>query len=66
MKGEPRKYGECDFEFEYNVAEPAEKIRGDITRIQLYMLNKYGTELGFTFSLERLQMLNEWAELDPI
>lgn len=66
VEDEPRKYGECDFEFENNIAEPTEKIRGDIARIQLYMLTRYGEELGFTFSLERLQMLHEWAVVDPI
>ncbi len=47
VPGEPRKYGQCDFEFEDNVAEPAASIRGDIARMQIYMLETYGPELGF-------------------
>ena len=66
VEGEVRKYGQCDFEFENNVAEPSEKIRGDIARIQLYMLETYGEELGFKFSEERLQMLKSWNEADPV
>lgn len=42
VTGEPRAYGACDFEFVNNLVEPAERIRGDIARIQLYMLGTYG------------------------
>jgi deoxyribonuclease I len=66
VEDEPRKYGYCDFEFEDNVAEPAERVRGDIARIQLYMLVTYGGRLGFNYESSKLEMLLEWAANDPL
>jgi len=66
VDGEPRKYGACDFEVENKVVEPAPSIRGDIARIQLYMLMTYGDKLGFTFDPDRLLMFQQWAGSDPI
>lgn len=66
VEGEPRKYGQCDFEFEDNIPEPAFRIRGDIARIQLYMLDTYSHQLGFLFEPDRLDMLHEWNEDDPV
>ena len=66
VDGEPRKYGQCDFEFENNVAEPSVTVRGDIARIQLHMLKTYGKALGFHFTDKRLLMLQHWAGQDPV
>lgn len=66
IAGELRKYGACDFEFENNVAEPAPHIRGDIARIQMYLLDEYGEKLGFAFSAEKQAMLKRWAGEDPV
>jgi len=66
VEGEPRKYGLCDFEFRNRVAEPRIGVRGNIARIQLYLLEKYGSDLGFSFSADRLEMLQEWDDVDPV
>jgi len=66
IEGEPRKYGACDFEVQNRVAEPPEEIRGDISRIQLYLLGAYGPELGFDFDEPRLEMLRKWDAEDPV
>lgn len=66
IAGEPRKYGACDFEFEHDIVEPADRIKGDIARIQLYMFETYGETLGFTFEPARLYILKEWAGIDPV
>jgi len=66
VEGETRKYGMCDFEFENNVAEPRMIVRGNIARIQLYLLEKYGSDLGFSFDADRLNMLHEWSDIDPV
>ena len=66
IEGETRKYGACDFEFEDNIAEPSERVRGDIARIQLYMLETYGEALNFSFTEERVEMLIDWAGQDPV
>ena len=42
---EPLEFGACDFEFEYNVAEPFDDIRGDVARVYLYFQAAYGMEL---------------------
>jgi deoxyribonuclease-1 len=66
--GEKRAYGQCDFEYDTvkKVVEPAEVIRGDIARIQLYLENTYGQLLGFEFSADKRIMLERWNAKDPI
>ena len=66
--GENRAYGQCDFEYDRvnKTVEPTSKIRGDIARIQLYLLDKYGKELGFKYSNSKLLMLEQWNNKDPI
>jgi len=68
IKGEKRSYGQCDFEYDKvnKTVEPAVRIRGDIARIQLYLLNTYGSSLGFEFSAIKLNMLKQWDENDPV
>ncbi len=68
ITGEKRSYGQCDFEYDLvnKVVEPSELIRGDVARIQLYLLNKYGKDLGFEFSDTKQYMLDKWSENDPI
>lgn len=60
--GENRAYGQCDFEYDKvnKTVEPAEKIRGDIARIQLYLEDKYGEVLGFKFSF-----INFYIQIKP-
>jgi len=66
IEGESRKYGACDFEVENRIAEPPKKVRGDIARIQLYLLGAYGPDLGFLFDEPRFQMLRKWDVEDPV
>lgn len=61
IKGEPRKYGQCDLEIKRKVAEPTESVRGDIARAYFYMSRQYGVPL-----LERFEdMLRMWHVSDP-
>lgn len=64
IQGELREYGACDFEidFELDVAEPADTVKGNVARIYFYMLHQYGAELDqATFNLMTL-----WNVLDPV
>lgn len=63
VKGEPREYGECNFEISGNpkVTEPREEIRGDAARIWLYMADTYGIALKET----QRRMFEEWSDNDP-
>lgn len=61
VKGEPRKYGTCDFEVLYETAEPAECVRGELARAMLYMHDEYGVKIrGIT-----LKELVAWHVADP-
>ncbi len=62
IRGEPRRWGRCDFEVESGVAEPAQPIRGDIARIWLYMANRYQLIL----TQEEWWRFVEWSDADPI
>jgi len=61
VPNEPRAFGACDFEFEDNVAEPSEDIRGDVARVYLYFHAAYGMEL----SDEEEVRFEAWHEADP-
>ena len=58
---EPLEFGACDFEFEYNVAEPFDDIRGDVARVYLYFQAAYGMEL----TDEEESQFEAWHEADP-
>lgn len=66
--GENRVYGKCDFEidFDRDVVEPHESIRGDIARIQLYLEHRYGNVLMFEFDADKRALLKLWDEADPV
>lgn len=61
IRGEKRKYGQCDFEIKRKVAEPAENIRGDIARAYFYMSYQYHVPLLRRFE----DMLRRWHVMDP-
>ena len=61
VRGEPRKYGRCDFEVDRRV-EPPPEVRGDIARTAFYMRDRYGVELRGS----QAQQLEKWAEADPV
>lgn len=54
-------YGRCDFRINGPVAEPHDKIKGDVARIWLYMSHKYGMYL----SDEMRATFEKWSKDDP-
>ena len=64
LEGEPRKYGQCDFEvnFKGKKAEPPPNVRGDIARTYFYMSKQYGLSL----SKQQKQLFNSWDKTDPV
>lgn len=65
-EGEPRAYGDCDFEvdFEADVAEPAESLRGDVARSYLYLSGVYGAD-ALPLSDAELAKFWAWHAEDP-
>jgi deoxyribonuclease-1 len=61
--GEPRNYGECDFERdgEFDIVEPAASVRGDFARAWLYVSASYNLAL----SDEQHHLLLAWSQADP-
>lgn len=61
--GERREFGRCDFEVDRKkrIAEPREKVRGDIARAMLYMSDRHGIKL---FRKQR-HLMEQWHRLDP-
>lgn len=59
----PNMYGECDFkvDFKQRKAEPPEIVRGEISRIYLYMHEKY----GLSMSDSQRKILLEWNKRYP-
>jgi deoxyribonuclease-1 len=57
---EPRAYGACDFEFDGDVAEPGEKVRGELARAMLHMSTTYGVDVRVP-----IRDLVEWSAADP-
>ena len=49
-------------DFNSDTAEPAEKVRGDIARVYLYMIQMYGVSLNNNV----IQIIQEWNESDPV
>jgi len=65
VEGEPRRYGACDFEVDFNkdVAEPRESIRGDIARIYKDMMQRHPGQIIVT--PEQQQLFDQWDQQDP-
>lgn len=63
IAGEPRQFGQCDFEVnnKYRVAEPAENIRGNISRAMLYMQYQY----DLTLHKKTEQLMRKWHKKYP-
>lgn len=64
VKGEKRKFGQCDFEVDYKkrIIEPREAVRGDIARAMFYMADRYDLEIR----KRQYQTLQEWDKQDPV
>src|SRR5690606_27281162 len=63
LEGEPRVYGQCDFEVDFKLrrAEPKDDRRGDVARIYFYMRDQYGLQI----SRQQNQLFTAWSKLDP-
>lgn len=63
VRGEPRRYGKCDFEvdFKRRVAEPRPAIRGEIARAMFYMQDEYGVKIY----AKTVKKLVKWHRQDP-
>lgn len=61
IEGEPREYGECDFEVSKGVAEPREAVRGELARAILYMDATYGPFL----TEDQQQLYQGWSDEHP-
>lgn len=57
-------YGQCAFkiDFQKDVAEPPDNIKGDLARISLFMQEKY----DLPFTQEQINMFKGWANTDPV
>ena len=62
ISGEDREFGNCDVEIRGRVAEPPPRVRGDIARTYLYMLETYKS---FTLRPLERKMFEDWAKADP-
>lgn len=64
IAGEPRVYGQCDFEVDVDSkqVEPAHRVKGDIARTYLYMIETHGAVV----SSDTLTMMLHWHLLDPV
>ena len=62
VEGEPRAYGNCDFEVggSPKVAEPADSVRGELARAMLYMTDRYQVDVRM-----KREELMRWHEVDP-
>lgn len=59
-----KTYGQCQFkiDFQRDVAEPPDHIKGDLARITLYMMKKYKIQ----YEPEFVELMEIWNELDPV
>ena len=64
LEGEPRKYGQCDFEVDFKAkkAEPPPNAKGDIARTYFYMSDRYKLKL----SKSQRKLLEAWERSDPV
>ena len=53
--------GDCQFEWNRDLVEPADSVKGDAARVWLYMALEHGLEL----TGEQIAMLIDWAVNDP-
>src|SRR5690606_461782 len=64
LPGEPSRYGACPIEIDFKarIAEPRDKVKGDIARIYFYMADRYNLRL----SRQQQQLFLAWDKLDPV
>lgn len=63
VKGEKRKFGQCDLEIDRRRyrAEPRPEVRGNIARAMFYMQDRY----GLTIFKKQAALLKQWHREDP-
>ena len=61
IDGEVHELGMCDFEWNSDLTEPADEVRGDAARIWLYFVDEHGLQL----QEGELQMYIDWSNDDP-
>ncbi len=64
--GEERQYGACNVEVSDDDFEVRDVMRGDVARIWLYMLDRYGSSLNIHIDKQDLTILYYWDLKDPI
>jgi|GEM_PF-505860 len=64
VAGEPRMYGQCDFESDGRVAEPRAAIRGDLARVYFYMAWAYPNR--FKIPSAQRKRYEKWSASDPV
>jgi len=57
-----KNYGKCQFYTTTTVAEPPDKVKGDLARITLYINKKYNIVLPY----EYLKLMEKWSVDDPV
>lgn len=64
LASEPVQYGACPFQvdFQRQLAEPAQSVRGDIARIYFYMADRYQVRLSKREEL----LFMRWHQQDPV
>jgi len=66
ISGEPREYGNCNFEFNGYIVEPPDESKGDIARAYFYMNDRVKTLLGYEImSRSEQEMFKKWDHNDP-
>jgi len=62
IPGEEYNFGQCNFEYNSEYAEPREEVQGDVARIYYYMADNY----SLTLPSRLLDLLEVWDQNDPV
>ncbi|MCC1496746.1 endonuclease [Alcanivorax sp. 1008] len=62
VRGEPRHFGQCDFEVYDQVVEPPLTVRGDVARVHFYMMTTHRVLIPD----DMISMLKRWDQEDPV
>lgn len=64
IDGETQEFGQCDFEYNREMAEPAANVRGEIARTYFYMAEAYPTFISLDNTTRQLML--DWGKSDPV
>jgi deoxyribonuclease-1 len=64
IAGPATQYGQCQFKVDFDTrrAEPPDNLKGDISRISLYMRDQHGVK----FSPQQIRLFEIWSRQDPV